>query len=457
MENKDKDAEMLITAEGQTTKTNPFMDIVPPRNIRSAYKFLEAKSILGKLTRPSTDPDEPQFPYYTCECLDGKGQKVISRGYGCSEDENAAITSAIGESIENYCILNKQEDLFIRDTYNKLGKKAISLQRLIPFSETQLSQKKYKNFVVTDDTRLNWLEGHSLTNKKAVLIPASLVYANYKSAKHREPIIQKPISTGAACGPTLDFALYRGLCEIIERDAYMISFLPGMKKNLLEIKQDDDLYSLKRHIERYDLEVNFLNTTIDTSVHSIVCLIIDRTGSGPAVSAGLGGSMNLRQAVKTSALEAVRRHMVSRNIFFRSSSKDKPKKDSFEWHVYKKYQLWSAPHMIRQAEEIIKTANEERYHNKKQPKISDNKRVDLLVTELSKLNCEVLFVDVTKPEVAETGLCVVKVICPEMVPLWYDDRYPYLGIKRLHQIPKKYGFNIDMNLETSDLIKMHPF
>ena len=96
--------------------------------------------------------------------------------------------------------------------------------RFTPFSPDQLAQPNFKKFRVTPKSRLNWVKGYSLTRKKTVLVPASVVFSDYARESH-QPILLMKISNGAACGPDKNFAIYRGLCEVAERDSYMNCFI----------------------------------------------------------------------------------------------------------------------------------------------------------------------------------------------------------------------------------------
>lgn len=382
----------------------------------------------------------------------------VSHGFGGAEDEETAISHSIFEAIEHYCILHEREDLFIRGTYNELKPKAVDPLRFAPFSPKQLLMNRFEGFVFDHDTPFNWLKGYSLTSQKEVLIPASVAYANYSSKEHSEPMIRRPISTGAACGPNTNFAISRGLCEIIERDGYMISFLPEMPKKLIVIDKttDKEICTLISKFKRYGLEIFFIDTTLDNPVFSVVCLLVDKTGCGPAVCAGLGGSLDPREAIRTSAIEAIRRYVSNLSAFFQPKPGRLPRKYSFDWFLRKRLQLWSSPHMIGRVRKLVKNAKKVKLVRSRKFK-DEQEKVDYLVQKMNKLGCEVFYIDMTIPEVEKFGLRVIKVLCPEMVPLWHDETLPYLGAKRLSTVPKKYGIRVDLELSEEELMNIHPF
>lgn len=429
-----------------------------PRNILKIHKNLKEKGILGDYGFRYTFPDEPQFFQYACERSPYSIKIRKGLGFGCSEKESDAFTAAVAEAIEHYCILYERDDLFTYDSYNNIKHIAIDPFRFETFSKDQLENKNYDKFRFTDKTQLNWIEGYSLTKKGKVLVPASLVYANYNYKKRKEPTIQLKNSTGAACGPSTEFAIYRGICEIIERDAYMISFINNLPKNLINLDSDCHLSRFKRRIERYDLEVHVLGTQLDFPMTTTTCLIFDKTGSGPAVCTGLGGSLDPERAIQTAVFESVRRHISARDRFYRTKPLPMPIKNSFDWFLLNKQLLWSAPHMIQIAQNFIKntrTIDYKELENKEQ-ELSDEKKVEFLVKELESKNCEVIYVDVTIPEVKELGLRVVKVLVPEMVPLWRDERYPYLKVKRLYDVSNKLGYKAKP-MVAEDAFSIHPF
>jgi ribosomal protein S12 methylthiotransferase accessory factor len=428
-----------------------------PQDFLIIHKNLKKKGILGEYFPRFNFPDEPQFFQYVCE-RSPYGIKVKkSFGYGCSDQESEAFTAAIAEAIEHYCILFERDELFIRDSYDNLGDIAINPIRFAPFSKEQYEKSSFKQFKISKKTNMNWLKGYSLTKKKEILVPASLVYANYNSTLRQEPTIQLGISTGAACGSTLEFAQYRGICEIIERDAYMISFLNKIPKKVININNNQHLSNFKKRIERYNLEVYVLDTQLDLPITTTACLILDKTGSGPAVSAGLGGSLDPKKAIQSSVLEAVRRHISSRDRFFRSEKFLKPRKNSFDWFALQKLLLWSAPHMLLKAEVLFKQGEipYEKFNND-EAELSYKEKVEYLVGKLGSKNYEVICVDVTLPEVEEQGLKVVKMLIPELVPLWEDERYPYLGIDRIHNVPKGMGYEMQLAAQ-KDAFPLHPF
>lgn len=432
-----------------------------PRKFLKIYKELNGQKILGPYIQRHAFPDEPQFFRYACHKHPSNKRMKPVLGFGCSEDEGKAFVAAIGEAVEQYCILTDQRKRFILDSYEKLQGDAINPIRFTPFSTDQLAQPDFKKFRVTPKSRLYWVEGYSLTRKKTVLVPASVVFSDYVW-NSRQPILLMKISNGVACGPDTDFAIYRGLCEVAERDSYMNCFINKIPMNKINFQNDPEMSRFIRRITRYDLEVYCLNTSLDTSVFTAACILLDRTGSGPAVCTGLGGSMSPQRAVQMAIYEAIRRHMLVRDWIFRSTPNPLPPISSAEWFLMKKQLIWSAPHMIRQAQTYLREEYipfEQIVHERSKVLShlpTDKDKIGYLVEEFKKIGCEAIYVDVTTPEINAVGLSVVRVLVPEMVPLSRDGRYPYLGVRRLRQFSEKYS-HIKQSYKEIDMFTEHPF
>ncbi len=111
--------------------------------------------------------------------------------------------------------------------------------------------------------------------------------------------------------------------------------------------------------------------------------------------------------------------------------------------------------MIKQAENFVQ--NSIMVNPPSSVDITKNKeKVTYIIQKLQKIGCHTYVVDMSIPEIKQVGLSVAKVLVPEMVPLFHNEKYPYLGIKRLAKIPLKYGFKPKKMIE-SDFINNYPF
>jgi len=76
---------------------------------------------------------------------------------------------------------------------------------------------------------------------------------------------------------------------------------------------------------------------------------------------------------------------------------------------------------------------------------------------LDKRGFDVLVVDLTTPDVRELGLHVVRVLIPGLQPLHGDHCYPFLGGKRLYEVPCRLGLRNNPLREDKVFKLPHPF
>ncbi|GAB3754920.1 YcaO-like family protein [Microlunatus parietis] len=153
-------------------------------------------------------------------------------------DEQAARGSAIGESVERYCGNVIDRDQLVQASYAELtarGEHALDPARLVLYSDRQHATPGFPFVEFTPDLPVYWVSGHSLTEDRPILVPASTVYVNwYVGPFVDEPRTNYPFYAGLAAGTSLDDAIRSGLEEIVERDATMMWWANRQPLPLLE-------------------------------------------------------------------------------------------------------------------------------------------------------------------------------------------------------------------------------
>jgi ribosomal protein S12 methylthiotransferase accessory factor YcaO len=92
------------------------------------------------------------------------------------------------------------------------------------FSKNQYKDKQYSRFKYSTKTFFQWCEVLDL-KQNTYLIPAHLIYLSLKEKK----LLRLQDSTGAAAGFSIEQALYAGITEIIERDAFALFYFGKQK------------------------------------------------------------------------------------------------------------------------------------------------------------------------------------------------------------------------------------
>lgn len=383
--------------------------------------------------------DEPQLFQYT----------AISEGNvwggGISFDRRRAQNKAVGESIERYCLGKYDKRSFIYSSQKKLKSKFLGLSSVTSVSQKQKRDKKFHRFIYTEDSRFNWATGRFLFENKKVLIPAQLVYVPYFYKKN-EPILRLPISTGAALGTDLCSTLARGIFEVIERDSFMIFYLNKLTAPEVDMETSSlRLKRIRRYFGRYELDLRLFDFTSDLNVPVFVAFLIDCTGVGPCISVGLKSGFNKEEVAVGAVEEAQHTRGWMRNekssvlkkeyqqILSRAQNISTTRQRGLFWFTDKhasKLDFW------------LDSTNCKKVVIRKGSFLKSGAKSDLLKVKeiLQNKNINAYYVDITTPEVAKLGLYVIKVIIPELHPLYLDEEFPYLGGNRLDKVPFELGY-----------------
>ena len=277
----------------------------------------------------------------------------------------------------------------------------------------------------------------------------------------QEPIIQLPISTGAAAGSSLEEALYRGICEVVERDAFMVTYLNKLSPPIINIasSSDDRVRKMVAIFNRYNLELYVLDITTNIELTTVMIVIVDRTGVGPAITVATKTSVDILEAIIGAICEAQKTRIWMREIMDKGDydlQGIKSGADKISTFIDRGL-FWSPVEMIKHMEFLFqgpkKTLEENFSVSSLDYQSSYQRVVDLFVSK----GVPIYAKDLTTPEINSLNFKVVKVIIPQLQPLYLWEQFRYLGSKRLYQAPIDMGHLRDaLSLKNLNNIP-HPF
>lgn len=421
--------------------------------LQKATKLINNTRIIKNIYKLPLYNDEPKiFAYSAFYKTRYKHNSDVASGF--SFNKKTALVKVLGEGIERYCLDNfNKKDLYKGQLKNiKFG--YLDPLNLSCFSKEQLKHAKFKIFKVIKTSKFQWIKATSLIEKKIVLIPAQLAIFNYRMTK-KEPTILLSNSTGVAEGLTLDDALYAGICEVIERDAFMINYLNKLSSPRVDLDSinDKEIENIIKKLSRYKLELIVLELTTDLQIPAFAALILDRTKQGPSVTLGLKAGFDIKKTIIGAIEESLMVRSWIRDKFIYTDPTYKRKKEITD--IEDRAHFWFPTEAIKHLNFWI--------HNNNIKKINIKKisiPVDKLGEALSLLKrkkMEVAYVDITDKKIKAYGFVVVKIIIPQLHPLYLDERYPYLGGERLYNAPVSMEI-LQSPKKESELNKIpHPF
>jgi ribosomal protein S12 methylthiotransferase accessory factor len=419
--------------------------------------------------------DEPKFFTYTawlCNTVPFSDVNVQRYSASTALTRHEAMMKALGEAVERYCSAVYRVHDFVYASYRELGDRAVAPQRFLSFSQKQMAADPFQQFRFDDDTRFRWVQGYSLTQHRPLYVPAQLIYVPYVYTD--EPMLRFPISAGKSLGPSYAWALYHGICELVERDAWMITYLNKLPREQVELEasHNETLAKMNPLFRKYGLDLYVYDITTDIPIPSMLAILVDRSGRGPTLLSGASTGLDPEDAVIGAIEEAQQLRPSLQDVLLRNSHTREilqvKRNPNLIRCVYElpggvsgnllRLLYWSGLEMIDELDFLLNSDNKKRIDdipNASSTDLRDNLRTVLDVLE--KRNCEVIFVDVTTPDVKCLGLKVVSVVIPELMPLYLDEAYKYLGNERLYSVPKTLGYRTTPSREEDLNPIPHPF
>lgn len=413
---------------------------------------LKSVGIISELRKIPKFADEPHLFRFVAS-------PGINRGSGADFlSEKKAVWKTLGETAERYLWSTSDAfycDRLVKKPYSEIKKSALNILGLAGFSNEQ--RKKIGFLKFDEKTNFRWIEADSLISGKKKFCPVQLVSLRYfrenvKTFEHeegKEPMLRWIITTGLATGQSLEEAVVKGILEVIERDAFMISWLNRISPPRIDlenlVEQDEDLKRIVRYIQRYHLELHLLQLPTDFAVHIYAAIIVDHSGLGPAFSIGASSDFDLKICLvdaiseslsvrlslknKLNADEESQKKMNRRGrLVFWSVKENLPKIEFFFRGNKKNLDLEKDRSVYSLDNEL---AERKKYYEKKLMNLRD---------ELRKKSCETCYVELTTPEIKDLGFRCAKVVIPELQPMHLDESIPYFGGKRLKEVPERRGY-----------------
>jgi ribosomal protein S12 methylthiotransferase accessory factor len=366
-----------------------------------------------------------------------------NNGAACSVDLDRAIARACGESVERYCSAFFDLDSMLyasRREIERDGRRCFDAAAFYPFASWQYDLPGFPFEQASPDQAVHWVTATSLTTSSPVYVPASCVFVPYRFESEREPFTHMPISTGLAAGPSVESCVEKGIFEIIERDALMLVWAARIPAPRIDSStcwgMSDQVDRLLQSTAALDATW-FLNyMTLDVDVPVISAVLID-DGVPPLTSFGIAANLDPAQALQSALEEAI----LTRLLVNRSSEVwDEAEPSPTELRTLR-------AHLIAHAtsEELRSRMG---FLTHAGPVVSFDEARQLgdslapLTSRLDRCGLEVLWADVTTPDVAEVGFRVVRTLIPGMQPLDNDHEYRYLGGRRLSAVPGALGHDV---------------
>ncbi|KAB8166541.1 TOMM precursor leader peptide-binding protein [Streptomyces sp. 3MP-14] len=291
----------------------------------------------------------------------------------------------------------------------------------------------------TPGREISWVWGYSLTARRPLLVPEVLTY--YHTPGLNERFVQES-SNGCASGGSAAEAVYYGLMEVVERDAFLLAWYG--RQPLPELDPASSGRAATRQmvarLAMYGYRARFFDTALTFPI-PVVTGVAERLDGGPGrmcfgAGAGLDPEAALASALDEIATDAV--NLAGRTEReeprLRAMAADFDRVAALHDHPL----VYGLPEMARHAAFLLEQPGAgsgplaslgQRFGGGRTLAASDDLAVDVAgcVAAIDEAGFEVVVVNQTLPEQRELGLWTVSVIVPGLLPIdfgWSRQRAP---------------------------------
>jgi len=417
-------------------------DRPPPLSVADPLTGIAAYLVEAEMDR--ADPDVFIVAADTADIRQyGYPLPVAGSGSGAGLTYAQARGAAVGECLERYAfsVVHPEELLF--GSYRLLaaqGLNPIPPWRWALFRADQHAAIPYPPF--DKEAPVGWLRADSPTRRQECLVPACLVHMPYllPFRARGEVEIAPAISTGGACATSRPEALLKGLCELVERDAFMIVWRNRLPCPRLRIDPASALHDLFHDaFARPGLDYALFYTTLDLELPSFFGVLADRRSSRPGLVVGGAAHPDPGQAALKTLLELVQG--LKWLDLQRGQGAAMPVQPGFD-HIRSfddRMKLYAFnPEMVAAFDFLFDSPAEIALSAIPSLEAGDLRRtLAACVERLAGHGLEVIAADITPVDVAACGYHVVKMLIPECETMEGDHRMPFLGGRRWREVPQR--------------------
>jgi ribosomal protein S12 methylthiotransferase accessory factor len=408
--------------------------------VSSRVGIIRSVSRIGK---PIEEPTPPFIFQATVANFDFRSAEPIDRlASGKGETEAHAMHAAIGEALERYCASLYDPASFQKAALTELDSDRIHPEECVLYSKTQYARQDWPYARLDEKAPIAWLRTYELPVGNAVLVPASLIYLNCL-AEQREDFFAPPTSNGLAAGPNVTAATLSGLYELIERDAFLITWMNRLPVPRVDFSSLKGLpKKIGDHYRQFGLETVVFNMTMDLPIYVMAAAIIIRSGPGPCIVFGLGCNLDPVSALKKALMEAcqVRPGEVARYIKNPPQQRLRSYQDI---HTVEDHSGFAGlPERFIEFSFLLDNGRTQSIGDLSDRSTGrDSDDLAHTVETLRSAGCRVLYVDLTTPDLLPFDVRVVRTIATGLQPMHFGFGEERLGGQRLYRVPKAMGYD----------------
>ncbi|MES5823112.1 TOMM precursor leader peptide-binding protein [Streptomyces sp. RG80] len=384
---------------------------------------------------------------------------------GQANSYRTSRTLAYLEGLERYAGTHRRRGTEpVVDSYHRLADRALNPAEC-GFYAPETYARDHLVSPFDPDRPIPWVWGHSLRDDRPILVPSRL--AHYSAGVDADNFVFE-CSNGCATGGSLEEAIFFGLLELIERDAFLLAWYG--RARLTEIDLGSCRGTVRSMLDRAALhgyDVHAFDTRMDLAVPVVTALAVRRDGGYGTLSFSAAAGFDPEGTVDSALSEVLTYipHLPYQVAERHGELEDMARDFTKVLHLKDHAQLYGLPRMAEHAREylepeaVLPLGEVYRDWEAVRPRTGDLfDDLALLRDELVRTGHDVIAVDQTTPEQHRMGLHTVSTIVPGLLPLDFGwTRQRALLMPRLRTALRAAGRRTDDLPESDIKVVPHPF
>lgn len=355
--------------------------------------------------------------------------------------------TAIMEGLERYCGLTPRgKRCVVHDSFRNLSDQALNPVHVGVYTTEQYAQPDFPFEPFDPDRPLDWVWGYSFLREEPILVPERLAYYSMGCGNG----LVYETSNGCALGGSLEEAIFYGILEVVERDAFLMTWYAQLPLPRLDPYSSNDP-ELQLMLERLQAvagyDVLFFNATMENGIPSIWALAKNKKQKGMNLICAAGSHPDPIRAAKSSVHElaalmlALDDKLEANKEDYVRMLNDSSQVRQMEDHsmLYGLRESEKRFHFLLDDNRSVQSFAEAFIQRKQHTDLADDLKD--LIQAFRELNLDVIVVNQSSPEIIRNGLHCVKVLIPGMLPMTFGHHLVRLeGLDRVLKVPMILGY-----------------
>lgn len=418
--------------------------------LRILQNWVDPRSgVISYLGLRASEPSEPMSPI----CAQAVLSSYINDGCkpmeleGCGGKGLSSVEAMVGaacEAIERYSASRCRSADLTRSLLYELEGDKLDPRQLSLYSDTQYKRVDFPYTPFNENHHHLWTRGMWLDNAQPVWLPAQLTYYNSSFSESDDNFCQVT-SNGLAAGSTFEDACVRATLELVERDAFMLSWfcrLPG-RRLILDATVDVRIQKIMEELRVAGAMVELYQLDVGIPIPTVVCLAFGDGRNWPGVTVSSAADLNIMGAARKAIMEQCYSGIYLRRVMQKGTYRIPGRPDDVRRGSFMDHAMFYVPPERSVACNFLREGEDPPILLASQGAPCET-NLELCLKRLAVAGIRIAVADVTSPDVMRSPLRVVRALGSTLQPLHCGFGLERLDNPRLKRLLKD-SLNTDIH------------